>query len=314
MDRQIATRQIERIIQAIEGDKFPVKVRELYVFGSFARGALSPSDLDLIVIHDPAVELLDGLKKALIEKYGGCFTSWPRGQWPERKFESMMRGVMRRPGEKMDILLGTSMTKVAEMGENIANAHRVLIWSESDRNWRLKLDSIKLDPKAGRHERAHFANLKRFNGDLQAMVNATEAISQGFLKLTRIDAESVEPKLNSLYQHWYDWWVGCKVMGKNSMKLLHHGMWWLQGQRGQAGRQPIPPQHDGTMSSRDGKYIVYFGNPSLHAVYGVCDGDRRQVRVCLIPHFRKGEPNEMFVFEKGERTNQKELEKIMHRW
>ena len=47
MDRQIATRQIERIVQGIEDEKFPTKVRELHVFGSYARGALHPGDLDL---------------------------------------------------------------------------------------------------------------------------------------------------------------------------------------------------------------------------------------------------------------------------
>ncbi len=158
MDRENATRQIERIVHAIEGEKFPTKVRELHVFGSYARGALNPGDLDLILIHDPAPELLEKLKTELVKKYGDDFLYWPRGQWPERKFESMMRSVMRRPGEKMDILFSTSMEKIAELSEKIAKAHRVLIWSASDRNWRLKLDSIKPDPNAGRHERAHFAN------------------------------------------------------------------------------------------------------------------------------------------------------------
>jgi hypothetical protein len=37
MDRQNATLKIERIINAIEAEKFPTKVRELYVFGSYAR-------------------------------------------------------------------------------------------------------------------------------------------------------------------------------------------------------------------------------------------------------------------------------------
>lgn len=312
MDRQTATRQIERIIHAIEGEKFPTKVRELHVFGSYARGALNPGDLDLILIHEPAPELLERLKAELVKKYGENFMDWPKGQWPERKFESMMRRVMRRPGEKMDILLGTSMEKITEMGENIANAHRVLIWSDSDRDWRGKLHSIKPDPNTGRYDRAHFANLKRFNGDLHTMVNVTEAVSQGFLKLTRIDAEKVEPTLNPQYQHWYAWWVRCQVMGRKSMKLLRHGLWWLQKQRGQACRRPEPPQRDGTMYSEDRKYVVYFGNPPLYAAYRVCRGDHRQVRVCLIPHFKRGEPNEMFVFEKGERTDQKKLEQIMH--
>jgi predicted nucleotidyltransferase len=318
MDRQRATSQIERIVHSIEEGRFPTKVRELYVFGSYARGALSPGDLDLILIHDPAPDLLERLKAELVKKYGKNFMYWPRGQWPERKLESLMRGVMRKPGEKMDILLGTSMEKINEMGDNIANAHRVMIWSEFDRDWKTKTDAIKPDPEAGRHKRAHFADLKRFNGDLLMMLNVTEAISQGFLKLTRIDAEAVEPTLNPVYQYWYDHWVKCKVMGKKSMQLLRHGMWWMQQQRGQTNRQPNPPQHTGMMSSEDWKYVVYFGNPPLYAAYEVCDRKdseprHRRIRICLIPHFKTGQPNEVFVFEKGEKTDQKELERIIQR-
>ncbi len=145
------------------------------------------------------------------------------------------------------------------------------------------------------------------------MVNVTEAVSRGFLKLNRIDAEEVEPTLNPLYQHWYDWWVKCDIMGRNSMKLLRYGMWWLQGQRGQSRQRPYPPRHDCSMQSNDRKYVVYFGKPPLYAVCHVCHGDHRQVRACLIPHFKRGDPSEMFVFEQGERTDKKELEKLMNR-
>lgn len=313
MDRQKASRQIERIVRAIEEGRYPAKVRELYVFGSYARGALSPGDLDLIVIHEDVTEMLERFKAELIEEYGKNYLYWPRGQWPERRFETMMRKVMRKPGEKMDILLGMSMEKIDQMGDIVANSLRVLIWSEIDRDWRRKLESIKPDPSAGRHERAHFTNLKRFNADLCAMENVTEAVSQGFLKLTRIDAASVEPSLNPLYQNRYDWWITCKVMGKESMKLLSHGMWWMQKQRGQALQLPCPPQHDGIMTSDDRKYAVHFGKPSLYSVYQVCNGDNRLVRLCLIPHFKKDEPNELFVFERGTRWNEKEFEKIMDR-
>lgn len=225
----------------------------------------------------------------------------------------MMRKVMRKPGEKMDILLGTSMEKIDQQWGIVANSPRVLIWSEMDRNWRGKLESIKPDPNAGRHERAHFANLKRFNGNVLAMENVTQAVARGLLKLTRIDAASVEPSLNPLYQDRYDWWIHCKVMGKQSMKLLLHGMWWMQKQQGQSLQLPSPPQHDGIMTSNDRKYAVHFGNPSLCSVWNVRNGDRRLVRLCLIPHFKKDEPNELFVFERGTQWNEKEFEKIMDR-
>jgi predicted nucleotidyltransferase len=314
MERQKITRQIERIVQTIEEGKFPAKVTGFYIFGSYARGALNPGDLDVMVVHEPpSPELIERLTAAVEAKYGKNIMYWPRSAWPQRKFETAMNALIRKPGEKIDILLGTSLEKINGMGNNIADSVRVLIWSESDRDWRAKIDSIKPDPTAGRQEREHFADLKRFNGDLRMMLNVTEAINRGFLKLTRINTETVEPILNPVYQFWYDHWVKCKVMGKKSMELLRHGMWWMQEQKGSEYQRPHPPQHDGTMWSEDWKYAVRFGNPPLYAAYDVCHGERQQRRICLIPHFKKGQPNEMFVFEKGDQTDLKELEAIIHK-
>jgi len=131
------------------------------------------------------------------------------------------------------------------------------------------------------------------------MLNVTEAINQGFVKFTRIGTETVEPMLNPIYEHWYDRWVQCKVMGKASMKLLRHGMWWMQQQRGQKYRRPWAPDHDGNMCSEDRKYAVYFGKPPLYATYNVCDGRHRYMRICMIPHFKRGQANEMFIFERA---------------
>lgn len=314
MDRDRISRQIERIVHAIEQEQLPVRIKELHVFGSYARGALNPGDLDLIVIHEaPGSDFLLRLKEELVNKYGQDDFYWPRGMWPERQFEKQMRAVIRRPGEKMDILFATSMDNVAEMGKNIAKAHRVLIWSESDRNWKEKVDSIRPDPNARRHERAHFANLKRFNCDLRTMLNVTEAIQQRFLKLTRINADTVNLVLNPVYQRWYDWWVECKVMGKDCMKLLRHGMWWMQQQRGQMWQHPDSPQHDGMMCSSDWKYAVYFGKPPLYAVCRVFCEERRFRRICLVPHFKRDEPNEMFIFERGSKTSQKQFDAVIYR-
>lgn len=312
VERQKATRRIERIVEAIEREAFPAKVKEFYVFGSYARGALHPGDLDLIVVHAAAPELLEQFKAEMVNKHGENIMHWPRGGWPERKLDPLMRTVMRKPGEKMDILLGTSMERINEMGDSIAKTHRVLIWSETDRDWRAKINSIQPDPRAGRHERAHFADLRLFRGDVRTMLNVTEAISQRFLRLTRLDADATAPKLNPLYQHWYDWWVECKVMGQQSMKLLKHGIWWMQQQHGQREQRPFPPRATGGMVSEDGKYAVYFGQPPLYATYEVCYGNRKRERVCLIPHFKKWQPHEMFVFEKGERTDEKALERIIN--
>src|SRR6185312_3693056 len=228
MERIKATQQVERIVRAIEDNKIPAKVREFYVFGSYVRGALNPDDLDVILIHDPAPELLAILEAQLVAKYGKSFLGWPT--LPTSRFNALMAKSVRRPGEKIRILLGETIAEVEKMGDKIAEAEKVLIWSESNRDWQSMVNSIKPDPAAGRKERPEFARIERFNCDLQTMINLTEAIKQKAVCLTRIDAIGVEAKLNPIYQRWHDHWLKCEVMGKQSLKLLPYGMWWMQNQ------------------------------------------------------------------------------------
>jgi hypothetical protein len=211
------------------------------------------------------------------------------------------------------MLLTTSLKTLFRRGKNIEKAPRAMIWSKSDRSWRAKIAAIKVDPKAGRHPRHHFADIKRFSCDLSMMVNVSEAITGGFLKLTKIDAATVEPRLNPIYQRWQDHWVHCEVMGKNSLKLLQYGMWWMQQQRGQNVTPPYPP-HQCVMTSEDGNYAVYFGSPPLHAVYELLRETNRRARICLIPHFKRDQVNELFIFQRGQRRDKKELESIMNRF
>ena len=45
MHRDKFTEKLSRIVETIETQALPVKVRSLYVFGSYARGAIEPGDL-----------------------------------------------------------------------------------------------------------------------------------------------------------------------------------------------------------------------------------------------------------------------------
>jgi predicted nucleotidyltransferase len=64
MNRETWTKKLARIIADIEAGKTPAPVRELYIFGSYARGTLECRDLDLVVVHEePSTKLMDELKK-----------------------------------------------------------------------------------------------------------------------------------------------------------------------------------------------------------------------------------------------------------
>jgi predicted nucleotidyltransferase len=63
MNREQWTKKLVRIVTDIEAGRTPAAVRELYVFGSYAHGAVECKDLDLVVIHDePPAELIEKLK------------------------------------------------------------------------------------------------------------------------------------------------------------------------------------------------------------------------------------------------------------
>lgn len=306
MDRAKATRQLVRIIEAIEAEAFPTRIKELHVFGSYARGALNPGDLDLILIHYPAPpEVMEEIKRSITQKYGHHSITWLPVTWPDRKFETIMRRVMRRPGEKMDIILGTTLKEALRYHQTIAASKIISLWSEQNPNWQQRLSAIKQNKDAGRYARGHFAEARRFNSRLGYMTAVSKLIKSKVFKLTRIDAERTTPDLNSLYQHWYDHWVDCSVMGKDSMKLLMHGMWWMQHQRGQAWEKPSIWGHDNVLWSGDSRYVAYFGHPSLHHLYRLTEVENRVVRMCMIPHFKRGKPNLLYVLERGRRFSEK---------
>ena len=48
MDRDKATEKLVRMAQVIAGRALPAPVKAFYVFGSYARGAMKPNDLDVV--------------------------------------------------------------------------------------------------------------------------------------------------------------------------------------------------------------------------------------------------------------------------
>ena len=64
MNREQWTKKLSRMIADFEAGKTPAPVRDLYVFGSYARGAVECRDLDLVVVYEkPPAELMKELQK-----------------------------------------------------------------------------------------------------------------------------------------------------------------------------------------------------------------------------------------------------------
>src|SRR6185312_15405462 len=103
--------KLATIISRVEAGHAPARIREIYIFGSFARGALEPNDLDLIVIHDePGEEILAPLLRA-VKSYS--YDELDQSLKAYGRFQAAMRKVCRRGGERMDIKLAETLSPTA---------------------------------------------------------------------------------------------------------------------------------------------------------------------------------------------------------
>jgi len=242
MDRDKATAKLTRMAQAIAGGALPAPVKAFYVFGSYARGALNPHDLDVVLIYEnPGKQYWNALDAELRE--AGKDSLIEAG----RVFQTRMRGGLRRPGERVDIMLGQSIDDVVGPGSKIRKDDLVLLWTPEDQDLQSKLAAIKTNSAAGRAERDHFVNLRRLHDSIGVMEKAIRWVGGGVLALTRVPADEIDLQLNAYHTHWLEHWRKCQVMGQKSMELLPYAMWWFQQYR---QRSPVPHQTEVLSKSR----------------------------------------------------------------
>jgi predicted nucleotidyltransferase len=299
MDRDKATEKLVRMTQAIAAGALPAPVKAFYVFGSYARGALTPNDLDVIAVYDnPGRDYWDALAVEL--RKAGKDPVSEAG----RVFQTRMRGGLRRPGERVDVMLARSIDDLTGPGSKIRKDDLVLLWTPEDRDVRSKLAAIKAEVAAGRAERNHLVNLRRLHDSVGVMDDVVRWIDEGALVLTRVSIDSIDLQLNDYHEHWLEHWRKCKVMGQKSMQLLPYAMWWLQQDR---QRSQVP--HQTEVLSESHTHRVDVGKPSLGQMMWVFEKWPRIKRQCLIPHFRAREPNELLVFERGPRWKNRTSER-----
>ncbi len=214
---------------------------------------------------------------------------------------------LRRPGEKIDILLATSRKEAMERSPFLKTG-LVFLWSKEDRNWEPKLAAIPIDASVGTFDRGFFANLRLFSATNHTMRLVTRAINERVLKLNRTALSDIHLRLNTIYAACLDRWRESRAVGRDSLKVLPYGLHWLQRQPGQAEYRPQLPSQMAGISSHDFRHCVYLGRPFLHDALWV--GVRHLERVCMIPHMRRGQHNEMFEFLRGPRHTRKRLAEI----
>lgn len=112
MTRDRCMEKLEAIIQRVESGASPVQIREVYVFGSFSRGAMEPNDLDLLVIHDEPGSDLCPLPRDVMDKYS--YEDFQDLIRRRERVESVIRKVFRRGRDRIDVILDTDYQAVAD--------------------------------------------------------------------------------------------------------------------------------------------------------------------------------------------------------
>lgn len=296
MKRDRATRILERVIGTIEAGATPAPVRELYVFGSYSRGALEPNDLDIVAIHDPPPE---SLMKDLEEKWKAHrrYEFDFRGS-PDARFEAAMRRALRKPGESMDIFIGKSLQAVLERWRDLRAKHMTLVWSQENRDWQTRLAAIKPDPSARSAPRDQFISPKRVQCAAEDVEEITAMLHAGRLQLERLAAEEVELRLRPYYQGWLDHFIRVRLVGRRAMEVLPYALWWLQDK----GAVDVAPWHNQLRAQRGRSiFLVRVGRLHLREIVWWFEREPKLQEQCQIPCFKRSGVNELLVFRRGKR-------------
>jgi len=292
MTRDRWVEKLRTIIGRVEAGEAPARVREIHVFGSFARGVLEPNDLDLIVLHDPpSEETLAPLLKA-VDSYS--YDRLDQACKAERRFEAAMTKIFRRGSERMDVRLAATLDE-ALSGMVFPRDEVRLLWSNDDRGWEARVAAIELDAGAGRHPRHHFIDPKKAGCCLTDVESVTKMIDDGVLRLDRLRLDGIDPQLSREFQRWCDHWTQCKVMGSAALKVLPWAMWWVQEQ---GAKRPRLWDH-GDVGDENRRVRAAIGRMYPYYVYTLFRLQPKLVRQCLILHRRVREENWMYVFERG---------------
>lgn len=273
------------------------------MFGSYARGAPAPNDLDLLVIHEP-------IPQTLLDQWTAYYFDnfvLPRFQAARKAHYRCLAALgktIRRPGEKIDIMYETDAARALEslLGRRDAK----MLWSDTDRDWESKLNAIVPVENAGTAPRAHIVSVKRITDHRECIEKIVDGIAHKELSLTRFPVESLTARLTPQHKLLLEHWQRSKAVGKDSMKLLPFILVYFQTLRQRATY--IDGGGELSISNTTHSTLVQIGKPRLwHAVYYL-RRNKKLKRVAFFLHLKRDEPNEVLVFERGENWGKERMD------
>ena len=291
MNRDKATKILSRILETIDQGRVPARIREVYVFGSYARGALEPNDIDLVVVHDHMPGDLRSQLEQRARKVARDFMQ--QLFYPDVRFKGMITRALRKPGEAVDMLLGNSLEAIIRTHSPVKKSARMLLWSTKNRNWQAALASIRPDPNAGRTERHQFISPKVAGCSLLDVDHITDLLDRKELTLTRMELEQGQPVLKKKLADRYRYWIEFKMMGRKSLECLPFALGWLQTE----GARDFM---DGRgLWAHNWKVVITIGNLSPDNILYRFQTNSKLKKQAHILHFNRSRPREILVFERG---------------
>lgn len=291
MKRERATRILERMCRQIDGGDVPYPVTGLWLFGSYARGAPEPNDIDLLLTHEP------------FESIGGPV----RNYVDERRKTSQLKKALRRPGEPVEIFMGASFDGVRSASGAIRDAAFSFLWSREDREWQSKLAAIKLDSSAGSFAHGLFMKPKRAGCSLDDMEFLSRVLKEKVLTVDRLRLDDGFCRRKTWPEHAervLD--VASSRAGRKRVVCLPYAIQWLLDRDGESIWA-----WSNDIYADEGRIRVQIGPINPHRIRSWFEHFHQLEAVGQILHFKRDLPRELLVFRKGERWN--DLREVLRR-
>ncbi|MEV0792536.1 hypothetical protein [Kribbella sp. NPDC050459] len=206
MEREKAIALVDVMLDHLDAGKteWPLSlVREVAVFGSFARGAVQPKDIDLLITRDT--------DERWVSHFVSCLSY---GRDPYSVFRQELIG--RRRGCQL----------VFEYGDS-AELSPIVLWRVGDsvETARQRLRAIPIDPTAGRAPR--HAMLPEFEGledwipraDREVLCNA---LDKGAIGLERLTLEEGSVRSRFAMEHAEDRWTPSSPLFRAGVAVLRY--------------------------------------------------------------------------------------------
>ncbi|MEM1165518.1 MAG: hypothetical protein AAGI30_04430 [Planctomycetota bacterium] len=291
MKRERATKILSRILTSIDSGEVPIAIREVWTFGSYVRGALEPNDLDLVLVHEPMpTATRESLERMAAQK--GLM--WDQEMmFPEREFQQMIKRPLRRPGERVDMLLGETLDEVLRRYPVIGKGPRLLLWTREHRDWKEQLAGIEIDASASRSPRHELLPCRRAGCALPEMDRLTAWVDHGVIAVNVTPGPSTPVNLPNDWTRRLDLWTASRSMGSKSLECAPLALWWLH-MRGCDGLRNDRNEVSDRLYShrviigrlRPGRMAWFLNRPEA-------------VAHAQVFHFKRGEPREVWEFRRG---------------